>query len=440
MRARVERGQGALERPFEQRRDVLHPFAQRRQAQAQHGQPIEQVGPEAAVLYARFQVAVGGADHAHIDRHGPRAAHAHHFAFFKDAQQSRLQAQGHLADLVEKQRAAIGRLEQARVATAARAGEGAVLVAEQFRFQQRLGNGPAIDGDERTVRIAPRTFAVDRLGHQFLAAARFPFDQHGAGRARIQHHGLAQPLHRGRVAAQVVQAAPQPLLVGRRAPSPAAIGLEPGQARQFERIVERLPDRRRRIQEHGAQAGFLGQVGDRPGADDDGHARRLELIDGGARIFLRHIAALEQIDAEARCEIAQFRQQRAVADDADGARPVAEEFARAGERLQHIESAGLGRHHRHRHAALEPGSVRAGRDDHVAVLGCEALADMSGCLIETELQGLDGRQMVVLDGDVAQQAGQTRDGHRPDDGLVLGGRGGQIHVSSVVQIAAAVSD
>ena len=66
------------------------------------------------------------------------------------AQQLGLQAGVHLADFVEQQGAAVGLLELADAAGDG-AGEGALLVAEQFGFQQVLGDGGAVDGDERLV-------------------------------------------------------------------------------------------------------------------------------------------------------------------------------------------------------------------------------------------------------------------------------------------------
>ena len=54
----------------------------------------------------------------------------------------------HLADLVEEERAAVGQLERA-LRVARRAGERAALVAEQLALEQRLGEGGAVDGDER---------------------------------------------------------------------------------------------------------------------------------------------------------------------------------------------------------------------------------------------------------------------------------------------------
>ncbi len=75
---------------------------------------------------------------------GLRAADAVDHALLDRAQQLGLQAHVHLGDFVEQQRAAIGLLELADAARE-RAGEGALLVAEQFGFQQVLRDRRAID-------------------------------------------------------------------------------------------------------------------------------------------------------------------------------------------------------------------------------------------------------------------------------------------------------
>ena len=75
-----------------------------------------------------------------------------------------------------KQRAAGGQLELA-LPRLAGVGERALLVAEQFAFGQRLGNGRAIDRHERPVAAAAEI--MDRLGHHLLAGAVFAQDQHG---------------------------------------------------------------------------------------------------------------------------------------------------------------------------------------------------------------------------------------------------------------------
>ena len=105
---------------------------------------------------------------------GLRAADAVDLAFLNGAQQLGLQARIHLADFVEQQRAAVGFFEFAD-APGDGAGEGALLVAEQFGFEKVVRDRGAIDGDERlfgAVRLA-----VNVTRHHFLTGAGFAGDQ-----------------------------------------------------------------------------------------------------------------------------------------------------------------------------------------------------------------------------------------------------------------------
>ena len=76
-------------------------------------------------------------DHAHVDRDRLRRADGPHFAFLQHAQQLDLQGERHVADLVEEDRPAVGRLEQPLVRLD-RAGERAARVPEQLGLEQRL--------------------------------------------------------------------------------------------------------------------------------------------------------------------------------------------------------------------------------------------------------------------------------------------------------------
>ena len=71
-------------------------------------------------------------------------------------------------------------------------GERALLVAEQFAFQQRFGERRAVDGDERLIAAAAEV--VDRAGDDLLAGAVFAEDQNrqvGVGDAADRRsHGL----------------------------------------------------------------------------------------------------------------------------------------------------------------------------------------------------------------------------------------------------------
>jgi hypothetical protein len=76
------------------------------------------------------------------------AADAVELALGQHAQQARLQRRRHVADLVEEQRAAVG-LFEAAAAQRVGAGERALLVAEQLRFEQLLRNRRGVQRDER---------------------------------------------------------------------------------------------------------------------------------------------------------------------------------------------------------------------------------------------------------------------------------------------------
>ena len=91
------------------------------------------------------------------------------------AQELDLQLDRHLADLVEEQRAAVGRLELALLVRD-RAGERALDVAEQLALEQVLGDRAAVDRDERLA--GARRAVVDLARDQLLAGAGLAGDQH----------------------------------------------------------------------------------------------------------------------------------------------------------------------------------------------------------------------------------------------------------------------
>ena len=82
----------------------------------------------------------------------------------------------HVADFVEEDRAAVGLLELADLLLG-RAGERALLVAEQLRLDQLLGNRGAVDLHEPLA--AAQAVAVDRARDQLLAGAALAEQQDG---------------------------------------------------------------------------------------------------------------------------------------------------------------------------------------------------------------------------------------------------------------------
>ena len=88
-----------------------------------------QIFAEFALLHRFFQIAMGGHDHPHVYPQRFVAANALHFAFFQYAQQLGLHRRRHIADFIQKQRAAIGLFEFPGMALPG-AGEGAFFMAE----------------------------------------------------------------------------------------------------------------------------------------------------------------------------------------------------------------------------------------------------------------------------------------------------------------------
>ena len=91
---------------------------QRRNEQWQHVQPVIQVFAKLAFCHRLLQQLVGRGDDAdiHLDRLCP--AQAQEVALFQHAQQFGLQAEGSIADLVKKQRAAGSLFDESFLAAA----------------------------------------------------------------------------------------------------------------------------------------------------------------------------------------------------------------------------------------------------------------------------------------------------------------------------------
>ena len=87
-------------------------------------------------------------------------------AILQNTQQSHLQIHRHVAYFIEEERAAFGLLESTATLCLG-AGECTPLVAEQFGFEQVLGNRCRIDRDKRLA--AARAVQMQRTRDQLLA-------------------------------------------------------------------------------------------------------------------------------------------------------------------------------------------------------------------------------------------------------------------------------
>ena len=99
-----------------------------------------------------------------------------------------------VADLVEEDRSAAGRLEQPG-ARRHGTGERALLAAEELALEQRLGQGRAVDAHEGTLR--PRRLRVNGARQDLLADPRLAEQQDADRRPRRAHRLLVEGAHGG---------------------------------------------------------------------------------------------------------------------------------------------------------------------------------------------------------------------------------------------------
>ena len=185
-------------------RDVVGALAQRRQVDREYVEAIEQVFAQLAGADRLHRVAVGRGQDAdigllHLGRPDP-----HEGAGLEHAQQLDLQVERHLGDLVQKERAAAGSLEEADV-LAVGAGEAPLLVAEDLAFDQVRRDRAAVDREERAG--APPAQVVHGLRDDFLAGAALAGDEHRHRGARDAQDLLIDPAHRGRAAPELAEMA-----------------------------------------------------------------------------------------------------------------------------------------------------------------------------------------------------------------------------------------
>ena len=191
-----------LQDVVDQERDIIEPLAERGQLDRDHVEAIVQILAEPAGGDRLGQVEVRGGEDAAVGADDVGPADPLERPVLEHAEQLGLHAQGKLADLVEEERSPFGLLEPPFLLPVG-AGEGAPLVAEELALQQRLGQGRAVDRDQRPVPGG--VGVVDRLGDQFLARPRLTRDQHGAGGRGNPGDPLEDLAHPGAASHQVVE-------------------------------------------------------------------------------------------------------------------------------------------------------------------------------------------------------------------------------------------
>src|SRR5712672_2921802 len=144
-----------------------------RQRHLQGIEAIEQVGAEAPLGNGLVEASVRSGDQEDVDL-GSDAPNGAHGPVVKQTQKHGLQRDGHVADLIKEERAAVSLLDESNCATAPRAGECAVSIAEEFGLDQAFRKGGAIDGNEGA---GPPTGGMGVAGELFLAGTGLAADE-----------------------------------------------------------------------------------------------------------------------------------------------------------------------------------------------------------------------------------------------------------------------
>ena len=137
----------ARQEPLGQHRNVDLTLAKRREANRERVDAVIEILAEASVAHELLERPVGGGDETEVHRDRFVAAEALEAPFLEDAQELGLCDERHVPDFVEEQRAVVRELEPARLPIV-RARERALLVAEDFRFEERVGERRAVHGLE----------------------------------------------------------------------------------------------------------------------------------------------------------------------------------------------------------------------------------------------------------------------------------------------------
>src|SRR3990172_6342466 len=157
-------------------RDIFLSFAQGRDMDGEHVQPVIEVVPEPSLIHLTAQVPVGRRQDPDIDLYRLLPAHPFEAVVLQEPEQEYLRGQGNIPDFVEEQRPSLGPLDPSLL-LAGRPGEGTLLMPEKLAFQEARRIGRAVGHHEGPP--AADVLLVDRPGHQLLSGSVLARDQNG---------------------------------------------------------------------------------------------------------------------------------------------------------------------------------------------------------------------------------------------------------------------
>ena len=120
-----------LQEMIGEQEQVRFAIAQRWDKDGENIQPVVEILAEVSFRHRFLEILVRSCNQPHIGANRGRAAQAFEFLFLQHAQQFHLRGKIHVADLIQKQRAAFRQLKAAFFERV-RAGEGSFLVSEQL--------------------------------------------------------------------------------------------------------------------------------------------------------------------------------------------------------------------------------------------------------------------------------------------------------------------
>src|SRR6185436_8644619 len=145
-----------------------------RNLNAHDRQAIEEVLTKIAALYGSRQMPIRRRDDPDIDRRRAIRPYRPYLSLLDRAQKLRLGIEWQFADLIQKERPAVGFGEET-LTIRCRAGEGTTHMPEQLALEEIRRDRPTVDGDERTA-LAFRAL-VDRAREHLLAHTALAFEQ-----------------------------------------------------------------------------------------------------------------------------------------------------------------------------------------------------------------------------------------------------------------------
>ena len=166
----------AIDKVFNQQRNVLASFAKRRNLDRENIQAVKQIAAERPSADGSLQVTVRGCDDPNVSADRTSAADAFKFVLLQNTQQGHLSLGRKISDFVEEERASICQFKPTQ-ALLSGAGEGPLLMAEQLRSDQVTRDCRAVHAHE-CARASVRS-SVDGARNKLFAGSRFARDENG---------------------------------------------------------------------------------------------------------------------------------------------------------------------------------------------------------------------------------------------------------------------